>query len=179
MIKEGERLPEASFVVMEKRAASKKSTMDIFAGRRVALFGLPGAFTPVCHREHLPGIVSLVDTLEKNGVDVVACTAVNDVFVLHRWARDHGAQRKVLMLADGNADFAMRSGLAVDLSEFGLGIRSNRYAMVVRDGTVEILNVENALSEHDASSAASVCRLLEQDAPLQMAPEPTGTPTPI
>jgi peroxiredoxin len=166
MIKEGERLPEASFVVMENGAASMISAQEVFSGRRVALFGLPGAFTPVCHKEHMPGIVLMVDALQKSGIDVVACTAVNDVFVLHRWARDHAAQRKVLMLADGNADFAVRAGLAVDLSEFGLGIRSNRYAMVVRDGAVELLSVESELSGHGVSSAAAVCqRLGQQDGP--------------
>lgn len=163
MIKEGERLPDASFVVMERNATALKTTNDIFAGRRVALFGLPGAYTPVCHKEHLPGIVSMAAALQKSGVDIVACTAVNDVFVLNRWAKEQSAQRKVLMLADGNADFAVQSGLAVDLSEFGLGIRSNRYAMIVTDGTVDILNVESALSEHDVSSAAAICRRLEND----------------
>jgi peroxiredoxin len=160
MIKDGERLPETTFVVMEQGAAALKETREIFSGRRIAVFGLPGAFTPVCHKLHLPGIVSLVGSLERGGVDVVACTAVNDVFVLHRWAHDHSAQSKILMLADGNAEFAVRSGLAVDLSEFGLGIRSNRYAMVVRDGTVEFLSVESALSDHTVSSAASVCERL-------------------
>jgi peroxiredoxin len=163
MVKEGERLPDASFVVMERGGASMRSVHQIFAGRRVALFGLPGAFTPVCHKEHLPGIVAMVDALQQSGVDIVACTAVNDVFVLNRWARDHAAQLKLVMLADGNAEFAVRSGLAVDLTEFGLGVRSNRYAMVVRDGTVELLNVENALSEHTVSSAASVCQLLQRE----------------
>lgn len=163
MIKEGDRLPEASFVVMQGRSATKRSAEEIFAGRRVALFGLPGAYTPVCHKEHLPGIVAMVDALGKSGVDLVACTSVNDIFVLNRWAREHAAQRKVMMLADGNAEFATRTGLAVDLSEFGLGVRSNRYAMVVRDGTVEILNVEAALSDHKASSAASLCHLLGEE----------------
>ena len=139
MIKEGERLPDASFVVMEAAGARMCTTREIFEGRRVALFGLPGAYTPVCHKEHLPGIASLCHSLRNGGIDTVACTAVNDVFVLHRWARDHGVQRKVLMLADGNADFAVKTGLAVDLSDFGLGVRANRYAMIVEDGVVQLL----------------------------------------
>lgn len=163
MIKEGERLPDASFVVMERGRALIKTTEDVFKGRRVALFGLPGAFTPVCHREHLPGIVSLADTLLEKGMDIIACTAVNDVFVLERWARDHRAQSKITMLADGNADFARKAGLAVDLSEFGLGIRSNRYAMVAVNGSVELLSVEEALSDHNRSSASALCGSLGED----------------
>lgn len=162
MIREGEPLPEATFVVMEKLGPELKSTRDIFAGRRVALFGLPGAYTPVCHKEHLPGIVALHGTLQEHGIDTIACTAVNDVFVLARWARDHGAKGKVLMLADGNADFAVKSGLAVDLTQFGLGIRSNRYAMLVADGSVTMLNVESVLSEHNQSSAANLCAKMDE-----------------
>jgi peroxiredoxin len=161
MIREGERLPEATFVVMAKSGPELKSTAEIFSGRRVALFGLPGAFTPVCHKEHLPGIVALHDSLQQHGIETVACTAVNDVFVLTRWARDFGAREKILMLADGNADFAVKSGLAVDLTQFGLGIRSNRYAMLVADGAVTLLNVEDVLSNHDKSSAASLCSRMD------------------
>jgi peroxiredoxin len=161
MIKEGERLPDASFVIMESQGARMCATKDIFEGRKVALFGLPGAYTPVCHKEHLPGIAALFDSLIGGGIDVVACTAVNDIFVLHRWARDHGVQRKVMMLADGNADFAVKAGLAIDLSEFGLGIRTNRYAMIVSNGVVKALGVEDTISDHDKSSAASLCAKME------------------
>lgn len=164
MIKEGERLPDASFVVMEAEGAIQRTTKDIFEGRRVALFGLPGAYTPVCHKEHLPGIASLYGALRDGGIETVACTSVNDVFVLDRWARDHKVQKKIVMLADGNADFAVKTGLAVDLSEFGLGIRANRYAMIVCDGTVEVLDVEDTISDHDKSSAASLCARLEAHA---------------
>lgn len=161
MIKEGERLPDTSFVVMDATGAKMYSTQEVFGGRKVALFGLPGAYTPVCHKEHLPGIAALHDSLIGAGIDTVACTAVNDVFVLHRWARDHGVHRKVLMLADGNAEFAMKTGLAVDLSEFGLGIRTNRFAMIVSDGKVDVLGLEETISDHDKSSAASLCAALE------------------
>lgn len=161
-VRQGELLPDANFVVMGSSGPEVKTTTEIFEGKRVALFGLPGAYTPICHKEHLPGIVALHDTLRKNGIDVIACTAVNDVFVLNRWARDHKARSKVLMLADGNGDFAIKSGLAVDLSEFGLGIRSNRYAMFVADRLVSLLSVEDVLSDHDKSSAASLCGMMER-----------------
>ncbi len=160
-VSQGEQLPEASFVVMGEAGPVVKSTAEIFEGKRVALFGLPGAYTPICHKEHLPGIVALYDALRGHGVDTVACTAVNDVFVLNRWAKDHDARGKVLMLADGNGDFAVASGLAVDLSEFGLGVRSNRYAMFVSDGRVSLLSVEDVLSNHDKSSAASLCDMMD------------------
>jgi peroxiredoxin len=162
MIKEGERLPDASFVVMDQTGAKIYTTQEIFGGRKVALFGLPGAYTPVCHKEHLPGIAALYDQLVAAGIDAVACTAVNDAFVLQRWARDHGVQRKVLMLADGNAEFARKAGLAVDLSEFGLGIRTNRYAMIVTDAKVDVLGLEDMISDHAKSSAASMCAFLEE-----------------
>ena len=164
MIREGEKVPEATFVLMTPAGPELKSTAEIFTGKRVALFGLPGAFTPVCHKEHLPGIVALYDTLCKHGIDTVACTAVNDIFVLNRWARDLGALRKITMLADGNADFAVKTGLAVDLAQYGLGVRSNRYAMLVNDGTVISLGVEDVLSDHRKSSAAAVCETLEMQA---------------
>jgi peroxiredoxin len=156
-LKEGDRLPEAVFVVMGAAGPELKSTHEIFDDRRVALFGLPGAYTPVCHKEHLPGIVALHGTLTQHGIDTVACTAVNDIFVLERWARDVGAQEKVLMLADGNGAFAMRSGLAIDLTQYGLGMRSNRYAMIVEKGSIEVLSVEDTFLEHKRSSAEELC----------------------
>ncbi len=163
MIKEGDRLPDTSFVVMESGVPEVKSTRAIFEGRRVALFGLPGAYTPVCHKEHLPGIVSLSDKLKGLGIDLVACTSVNDVFVLDRWSKDHGARGKVRMLADGSAEFAIKTGLAVDLSEFGLGVRSSRYAMIVADGALSLLSVEDTLSDHAKSSATFLCTAIEEE----------------
>ena len=161
-VKEGESLPQAAFMTMGSAGPEIKTTNDVFRGRRVALFGLPGAYTPVCHAEHLPGIVALQKTLRQHGIDVVACTAVNDVFVLDRWANELGAQSSVLMLADGNADFAIRAGLAVDLTKYGLGIRSNRYALLAADGEVRVINVEDVLMRHDKSSAASLCERIDQ-----------------
>jgi len=156
ILKQGDQLPEATFVVMDQRSPAAKTTEDIFAGRNVAVFGLPGAYTPVCHKEHLPGIVGMHDTLTQHGIDVVACTAVNDAFVLDRWAEDLGAKDKVLMLADGNADFALKAGLAIDMTRYGLGVRSNRYAMLVADKKVTLICVEDAIMDHKVSSAASL-----------------------
>jgi peroxiredoxin len=161
-LKEGDMVPDAVFVVMGPSGPELKSTREIFDGRRVALFGLPGAYTPICHREHLPGIVALHDSLTRHGIDTVACTSVNDVFVLERWAVDHDAQGKIMMLADGNAAFAMRSGLTIDLSQYGLGIRSNRYAMVVMNGRVAMLDIENEFMTHQKASAASLCERMER-----------------
>jgi glutaredoxin/glutathione-dependent peroxiredoxin len=163
-MKPGDRLPETAFVVMGASGPEVRTTSDVFHGRRVALFGVPGAYTPVCHAEHLPGIVSLCGTLHQHGIDTVACTSVNDIFVLDRWARELGAVEKVLMLSDGNADFAIKSGLAVDLRKFGLGYRSNRYAMLVANATVRLLNVEDVLMRHDKSSAANMCSTMEHAA---------------
>jgi peroxiredoxin len=155
-IKEGDRLPDCTFYVMGDKGPEVRSTSDVFLDRTVALFGLPGAYTPVCHTSHLPGIVRMSETLKQQGVDIVACTAVNDIFVMDHWAAELEALGKVFMLADGNGDFAEKCGLAVDLRKFGLGVRSNRYAMVVSNGVVRVLGVEDVLMSHDKSSAASL-----------------------
>jgi peroxiredoxin len=155
-VREGEQLPDVDFIVMGQDGPEAKSTSDIFDGRNVALFGLPGAYTPICHASHLPGIVALQSSIRQHGIDIVACTAVNDVFVMDRWARELGALGKVLMLADGNGDFAHHCGLAVDLSRLGLGWRSNRYAMVVLNRTVKVISVEDVLTEHNKSSAETL-----------------------
>jgi peroxiredoxin len=162
VIKVGDQLPEAVFTVMGAQGPEVKSTADIFSGRAVALFALPGAYTPVCHRQHLPGIVAMADQLKKRGIDTVACTAVNDVFVLDRWAEEHGSNGNIIMLADGNAEFALKTGLAVDLSRFGLGIRSNRYVMLVGNGVVKLLSVEDLLMNHEKSSARTLCELMDK-----------------
>lgn len=171
IIKVGERLPDAAFTAMGPTGPQLVSTADVFDHKAVALFALPGAYTPVCHRQHLPGIVALSDALMSQGIDTVACTAVNDVYVLDHWAKEHGVNGKVLMLADGNAEFALKTGLAVDLSEFGLGIRSNRYVMLVSDGAVKILSIEESLMGHDRSSAKTLCGLMA----TSETPIPAGT----
>jgi len=156
----GERLPETTFTVMGADGPEPKSTADIFGGKKVALFAVPGAFTPTCHKQHMPGFLERLDEILSKGVDTVACTAVNDVFVLDNWAEVTGAKGKVTMLADGNAAFAKALGLEIDLSDFGLNVRSKRYAMLVDDGVVKVLNIDDAPPVHDKSSAATLCSMI-------------------
>jgi peroxiredoxin len=161
-IKIGDKLPDATFFVMDADGPAKKTTSDVFAGKKVALFAVPGAFTPTCQQQHMPGFVERVDELKAKGIDRIVCTAVNDIFVLTQFAKDTGASGKILMLADGNADFAKAIGLDIDLSGFGLGLRSKRYAMLVEDGVVKVLNVEDAPPQHDKSSAATLCSMIDR-----------------
>jgi peroxiredoxin len=161
-IKVGDKLPEASFTVMTAEGPAPKTTAEVFSGKKVALFAIPGAYTPTCQQQHVPGFVARVDELKGKGIDTIACTAVNDVFVLTQFAKDTGAAGKIVMLADGNADFAKKIGLDFDGSGFGLGTRSKRYAMLVEDGVVKVLNVEDAPSAHDKSSAATLCSMIDR-----------------
>jgi peroxiredoxin len=157
----GDSLPDSSFTVMTADGPAKKSTSEIFAGKKVALFAVPGAFTPTCQQQHVPGFVDRVDELRGKGIDVIACTAVNDVFVLTEFAKATGAEGKILMLADGSGDFAKAVGLDIDLGPFGLGLRSKRYSMLVEDGVVKALNVEDIPPNHDKSSAATLCSIID------------------
>ncbi|MGD9669153.1 MAG: peroxiredoxin [Hyphomicrobiaceae bacterium] len=159
-IKVGDRLPDATFTVMGPDGPKPVKTSEVFAGKKVALFAVPGAYTPTCHQKHLPGFLTHLDDLTSKGVDTIACTAVNDIFVLDYWAKDTGAMDKIEMLADGSADFAKAVGLEIDLTERGLGVRSKRYAMLVEDGVVKVLNVEDAPSSHDKSSAETLCGMM-------------------
>jgi peroxiredoxin len=161
-IKVGDKLPDTSFMVMTPQGPDKKSTADVFAGKKVALFAVPGAYTPTCQQQHVPGFVARVDELKSKGIDVIACTAVNDIFVLTQFAKDTGAAGKILMLADGNGAFAKALGLDIDLSDFGLGLRSKRYAMLVDDGVVRMLNAEDSPPQHDKSSAATLCTMIDR-----------------
>jgi peroxiredoxin len=151
MIKIGDRLPEASFTAPSPDGPKQMSVNEIFAGKTVALFAVPGAFTPTCSARHLPSFKDKAAEFKAKGVDLIACTAVNDVFVMGAWAKETGAG-DILMLADGNAAFAKALGLDGDFSKFGMGPRSQRYSMLVRDGVVEQLNVE-AGGEYKVSSA--------------------------
>jgi peroxiredoxin len=155
----GDRLPEATFTTMSPEGPKPMQTAEVFGGKKVALFAVPGAFTPTCSKQHLPGYVAKYDELKTKGFDAIACTAVNDIFVLSAWSKDGGADGKVLMLADGSADFAKKLGLDIDLTARGLGVRSKRYSMVVEDGVVKALNVEEVPSNHDKSSATMMCSL--------------------
>lgn len=140
-IKTGDRLPDANFMTMTADGPAPLATADVFAGKRVALFAVPGAFTPTCSARHLPGFVEKAGELKAKGIDTIACTSVNDVFVMGAWGQDQGADG-VVMLADGNGDFAEALGLVMDGTAFGMGKRSQRYAMVVNDGVVEHLFVD-------------------------------------
>ena len=140
-IKIGDTLPDVSFTTMTETGPEPIGA-DFFKGRTIALFALPGAFTPTCSAKHLPGFLDKSDTFKARGVDAIACTSVNDVFVMGAWAKANDADGKVLMLADGNADFAKAVGLTMDGSKFGMGTRSQRYSMLVVDGVVKQLNVE-------------------------------------
>ena len=155
----GDRLPDATFTTMSPDGPKPMTTAEVFGGKKVALFAVPGAFTPTCSKQHLPGYVAKHDELKSKGFDLIACTAVNDVFVLSAWSRDGGADGKVLMLADGSADFAKKLGLEIDLTARGLGVRSKRYSAIVEDGVVKSLNVEDAPPNHDKSSATMLCSL--------------------
>ena len=129
-----------------------KKTSEIFAGKKVALFAVPGAFTPTCSAKHLPGFKEKAAEFRQKGVDTIACTSVNDVFVMDAWGKDQNVGDDILMLADGNGDFAKAIGLELDGKGFGMGARSQRYSMVVEDGTVTQLNVEDG-PEFKVSSA--------------------------
>ncbi len=152
----GDRLPQTTFRVLTDEGPTPRTTDDIFKGRRVLLVGVPGAFTPACHRNHAPGFVANVDAFKAKGIDAVAITSVNDVFVLGAWAKALGAEGKVEFLSDGNAEFARATGLLFDGSGFGLGPRSQRYALVANDGVVELLSVEEAAGQVQVSSAESI-----------------------
>ena len=141
-IKVGDKLPDAGFMVMTADGPAKKATTEVFAGKKVALFALPGAFTPTCSAKHVPGFVNNYDALKAKGVDEIACVSVNDAFVMGAWGKDQKADGKVHMFADGNGDFTRALGLEFDASKFGMGKRSQRYSMVVDNGVVKSINVE-------------------------------------
>lgn len=148
----GDKLPATTFVTMTESGPSPIESGDYFAGKKVALFSVPGAFTPTCSAKHLPGFIEKAAELKAKGIDEIACTAVNDPFVMGAWSKASGADGAVTMLADGNGAFAKAVGLEMDGSKFGLGTRGQRFAMVINDGVVEQLHVE-APGEFRVSSA--------------------------
>ncbi len=141
-IKIGDRLPEAKFRIMTGEGPQWKTTDEIFKGKKVALFAVPGAFTNTCHKMHMPSITMNADAMKAKGVDTIAVTSVNDVFVMKAWQRDTDLKNQTEFLADGNAEFAKAIGMELDASGNGLGIRSKRYSMLVEDGVVTKLNLE-------------------------------------
>ena len=141
-IQPGETIPSMKLRLSTPDGPRESSTDEVFGGKTVVLFGVPGAFTPTCSARHLPSFVEHADALKAKGADVVACLAVNDAFVLDAWAKDQGARGKVVMLADGSAELTKALGLEMDLSARGLGVRSQRFALVVKDGKVAHVAVE-------------------------------------
>lgn len=158
-IQVGDHLPQVTFRVSGPEGPQAKTTDDLFKGRRVVLIGVPGAFTPACHRNHLPGFVAHRDAILARGIDAIAVTSVNDVFVLNAWQQQSGAEG-IEFLADGNAEFAKATGLEMDGTGFGLGIRSQRYAMLVDDGVVRVLNIEDTPSKAEISGAEALLKVI-------------------
>ena len=151
-IEVGERIPSVTLMQMGPDGPSPISSDELFGGKRVAVFGLPGAFTPVCSAQHLPGYVEKAPALKDKGIDRIACISVNDPFVMQAWGDAHNAGGQIMMVADHEGALTRAIGLAIDLSKFGLGERSERYSMIVEDGTVKAINVEESILNHDVSS---------------------------
>ena len=158
-IKVGDKIPAAKLQIKTKDGVQTKTTDEIFGGKRVVLFALPGAFTPTCSAKHLPGFVNNHQALKSKGIDSVACLSVNDAFVMDAWGKDQGVEDKVMMLADGNGEFTKAVGLIMDGTGYGMGLRSQRYAMVVDDGVIKTLNVE-APGAFEVSSAEAILKAL-------------------
>jgi glutaredoxin/glutathione-dependent peroxiredoxin len=154
-IKEGDRIPPVALKAVTSEGTKDVKADELFAGKKAVLFALPGAFTPTCSAQHLPGYVTNAAALKKKGVDLVACLSVNDAFVMGAWAKDKGVGDNVVMLADGNGDFTKAVGLELDGSRYGMGLRSQRYAMIVEDGVVKHLAVEEP-SKFEVSKAESI-----------------------
>src|SRR5580698_6799510 len=148
----GDKVPSATLMEMQEGGPKPVKTDDLFAGKKVVVFALPGAFTPTCSAKHVPGFVQNADALKQKGVDAIACVSVNDAFVMGAWGDQQGSGDKVMMLADGNGDFTRAVGLEMDGTKFGMGKRSQRYAMIVDNGVVTVLNVE-APGAFEVSSA--------------------------
>jgi glutaredoxin/glutathione-dependent peroxiredoxin len=154
-IKAGEKMPEGSFTQMTKDGPQKLTSEQLFAGKTVVLFSVPGAFTPTCDAKHLPGFVEMADQIRAKGVDTIACTAVNDVFVMNAWGKHGGVGDKILMLADGNGAYVKSLGLEMDGSKFGMGTRGQRFAIIVKDGVASQVDVEKP-GEFKVSAAEHV-----------------------
>jgi len=157
MIQVGEKLPQATFALMTNESNTNPTTDELFSGKKVVLFAVPGAFTPTCSEAHLPGFIVKADEIKAKGVDEIICISVNDAFVMKSWGNTQNAEN-ITMLADGGASFTKAIGLEMDTADFG-GVRSQRYAMIVEDGTVTTLNVEKP-GEFEASSADAILAAL-------------------
>lgn len=157
-ISEGDRLPDATMHTMKDGRPTAVTTEELFAGKKVVLFAVPGAYTPTCSQAHLPGFVVNAGAIKDKGVDAIICLSVNDAFVMDSWGNDKNAD-ELIMVGDGNGDFTRALGLEMDGSGFGLGTRSQRYAMIVEDGVVTQLNVE-APGKFEVSSAEAILEAL-------------------
>ena len=157
-IQVGDTIPSATLTKVTEDGPAPITTEELFGGRTVALFSVPGAFTPTCSAKHLPGFIEHADDIAAKGVDEIACISVNDAFVMGAWGKSAGTGQKVTMLADGNGDFTKALGLTMDGSKFGMGTRGQRFSMLVKDGKVESLNVE----EPGAFKVSSAEHLIEQ-----------------
>lgn len=152
----GDKLPAVTFKTRTEDGIKDVTTADIFAGKTVVLFGVPGAFTPTCSNDHLPGYLENHDAILAKGVDTIAVVSVNDAHVMTAWARFTGGEGKIVFLADGNGEFAKAAGLDMDLSMGGLGMRSKRFSMIVDDGVVRTLNIEDMPGKAVTSGAATI-----------------------
>jgi glutaredoxin/glutathione-dependent peroxiredoxin len=159
-IKVGDRLPEAKFRVMGPEGPAWKTTDEVFKGKKVVLFAVPGAFTPTCSNNHLPGFLRNADAIKGKGIDEIAVVSVNDVFVMEAWKKATGAAGKIEFLGDGNGDFAKAIDMTMDGSGGGLGTRSKRYAMLVDNGVVKTFNLEEAPGKAETSSAETLLKSL-------------------
>ena len=159
-IAKGDTLPSATFRELTENGPETVSTDDIFKGKKVVLFAVPGAFTPTCSMNHLPGFLTHNDEIRAKGVDTIAVVAVNDIFVMGAWEKANDAAGKILFLSDGNGEFTKALGLDIDLSVAGLGLRSKRYSMIVEDGVVKSLNVEESPGQAERSTAEAVLEQL-------------------
>jgi peroxiredoxin len=155
----GEKIPSATLKTMAEGQMKDVTTDELFAGKKVVLFAVPGAFTPTCSMQHLPGFIEKARAIKAKGVDTIACVSVNDAFVMDAWGKDKGAGKDVAMLADGNGDFSKAVGLDFDGSAIGFGLRSQRYAMVVEDGVVKALHVEKPMKLEVSSAEAILATL--------------------
>ena len=155
----GDRLPDATFRTLDAEGVKPLSTRDVFGGKKVVLFGVPAAFSPTCSQTHLPSFVRNFEAILGLGVDTIACLSTNDAWVMDAWARDTGAAGKILMLSDGNAEFTKATGMELDASVVGEGLRSQRYAAVVEDGVVTDVRIEEKPWLADLTCAEAICKL--------------------
>lgn len=156
----GEKLPNATLTIMTDEGPAPFELSSLTSGKKVVIFGVPGAFTPTCHGNHLPGFLDNLEAFKAKGIDEIAVVSVNDVFVMDQWATDTGGAGKIHYLSDGACAYTKSIGMEIDLSDYGMGFRSKRYSMLVEDGTVTVLNIEDAPSTATQSGAAALLEAL-------------------